>query len=282
MSVKIIVDSAADFLPETAARVKCVDMVVRFGDKEYIDGVELSTYDFYGLLTTSEDLPTTSQITPYTYETVFEEVLKEYDEAVCITLSSGLSGTYQSALIAAENFPGKIYVVDSLNATIGIGVLAEAALNLVDMGMTAGEIAQRLDVLRTKVRVMGAIDTLEYLKRGGRISPTVAFAGGLLNIKPVIKVTDVGTLELAGKARGTKASHAMLSKLIREEGEIDFSMPLLLAYSGQDGAVLDTYLEANGDLWAPYGKELPRTVVGSIVGTHIGPGGVAVAYFLKD
>ena len=233
------------------------------------------------MLVESDVLPTTSQPTPYAFSQVFQEVVDAGDTAVCLTVSSKLSGTYQSASIAAEEFPGKIFVVDTLTVAIGGGILAEYALQLANSGMEAEELAQALLAQRQKVRVLALVDTLEYLKKGGRISSTVAFAGGLLNIKPVISVTD-GEVKMMGKARGSKQGNNLLVQEIQKSGGVDFTKPLMLGYTGLSDALLQKYIADSAALWEGQVQTLPVSIVSSVVGTHVGPGAVAVAFFARN
>ena len=276
--VKIIVDSTADMIPELKAQVRQVPLTVTFGDKEYIDGVTIDHKRFYEMLIESDTLPTTSQATPDGFITAIEEVLNEGNEAVIITLSSKLSGTYQSAVIAASEYEGRVYAVDSRSVAIGTGILAELALNAAESGKSAREIAEMLEKQRERVRVIALLDTLEYLKRGGRISKTTAFAGGLLSIKPVVELRD-GAVEILGKARGSKQGNNLLIKEIEQSGGVDFSMPLLLGYTGLSDALLQKYIEDSAELWQGNIEELHTTAVSSVVGTHTGPGVVAAAFF---
>ena len=186
MSVKIIVDSTVDLTPEVRAQVKAVPLSVRFGEQEYQDGVTITADKFYEMLVRSEELPTTSQPTPAAFEDVFREEVEAGNEVMCITIASKLSGTYQSATIAAEEFPGKVFVVDSRTAAVGSGILAKHALKLVEQGMGAEQILNELIGMRKKVRLYFMVDTLEYLKKGGRLNAAVAVVGGLLNIKPIL------------------------------------------------------------------------------------------------
>ena len=202
MSVKIIVDSTADLPLCVKERVTAVPLSVRFGDKEYLDGVTISAETFYEKLTGCEMLPTTSQPTPAAFEDAYREAIEAGDEVLCITISSKLSGTYQSATIAAEEFPGKVFVADSRTAALASGVLAEYALQLAEEGLGAEEILRKLMETRKKVRLYAIVDTLEYLKKGGRLSSAVAVVGGVLNIKPVICVDEAGEIKVAGTARG--------------------------------------------------------------------------------
>lgn len=281
MSVKIIVDSTSDLTPEVAQQVKIVPLTIHFGEKQYVSGVDIDAKKFYEMLVESDVLPTTSQPTPYAFSQVFQEVVDAGDTAVCLTVSSKLSGTYQSASIAAEEFPGKIFVVDTLTVAIGGGILAEYALQLANSGMTAEEIAQDVLAQREKVRVLALVDTLEYLKKGGRISSTVAFAGGLLNIKPVISVTD-GEVKMMGKARGSKQGNNLLVQEIQKSGGVDFTKPLMLGYTGLSDALLQKYIADSAALWEGQVENLPVSIVSSVVGTHVGPGAVAVAFFARN
>ena len=189
-------DSTADLVPEIKVRVYTVPLTVHFGQEEYIDGVTIDKHRFYERLVESDELPTTSQASPAAFDAIFSDVASVGDSAVVVTLASKFSGTYQSACIAAAEYDN-IYVVDSKSAAIGSGILAEYALECADKGMNAKTIAETLEKKRDEICLIALLDTLEYLKKGGRISKTVAFAGGLLNIKPVITVVD-GEIQVIG------------------------------------------------------------------------------------
>ena len=281
MSVRIIVDSTADLLPQTAARVKIIPLTIRFGDREFIDGVTIDSKKFYEMLVESDELPTTSQANPAVFEEAFTEAVEQGHEVVCITCSSRLSGTYQSAVIAAEEFPGKVFVVDSKTIALGSAILTQYALELLDKGLSAEEIAWKLMQKRDKVRLIAMLDTLEYLKKGGRISKTVAFAGGLLNIKPVVSIED-GEIKMLGKARGSKQGNNLLVQEIQKAGGVDFRKPLLLGYTGLSDSLLQKYIADSAALWQGNAAQLPVRIVGSVVGTHAGPGAVAVAFFSAE
>lgn len=279
MCVRIIVDSSTDVSEKYREKIQFVPLTVRFGDKEYLDGVELSKHQFYEMLVESDVPPTTSQATPAAFAEYLESVASAGDSAVVITLSSKLSGTYQSAVLAAEDYPN-IYVVDSQSVAIGTGVLAQYAVELAQQGMGAEEIAQVLTQQREKVCVVALLDTLEYLKKGGRISKTVAFAGGVLNIKPVVTVQD-GAVALIGKARGSRNGNNLLVEKIREAGGVDFERPVLLGYTGLSSALLEKYVDDSKALWADHVDKLDGCLLCSVIGTHAGPGAVAVAFFRK-
>ena len=273
--VRIIVDSSADLLPRSRQRVNVVPLTVRFGNEEYVDGVNLSAEAFYKKLESSKELPTTSQAAPYAFAEAFEAAVEAGDEVVAIMVSSALSGTCQSANIAAADYAGKVFVVDSRSIAIGTGILAEYALELADRGMTARDIAAALDVMKEKVRLFAVVDTLEYLQRGGRLSKTVAIAGGLLSVKPIIALED-GVIKMAGKARGNKQANALMDAKIREMG-IDWDKPCMLGYTGTNEELLCKY-RAQSEIWT---GDVYGSIVSGVVGTHAGPGAVAAAYFSK-
>ena len=280
MSVKIIIDSTTDLIASVKERTEVVPLTIRFGDEEFIDGVTIDHKMFYEKLIESDVIPTTSQATPTAFVPYFDKIKEDGDSAVVITLSSKLSGTYQSACIAAEDYDN-IYVVDSGNVAIGAGVLVEYALELLDSGMSAEEIAKNVEQKKDDVILVALLDTLEYLKRGGRISAAVAFAGGVLNIKPVVSV-DKGEIVMLGKARGSKQANNVLAQEIEKAGGVDFDRPVLLGYTGLSTVLLDKYIEDSKSLWAHAKSELSSTVIGSTIGTHVGPGAVAVAFFKKN
>ncbi len=280
MSVQIIIDSTVDVAARYRDRFRVVPLTIHFGDEEWVDGVTLDKTRFYERLIETDQLPTTSQATPQAFADVLEEVKRAGDSAVILTLSSKLSGTYQSACIAAAEYED-VFVVDTQTAAIGSGILAEYALDCVAQGMSARELAAHLEQKREDVCRLALLDTLEYLKRGGRISKTVALAGGLLNIKPVITVQK-GEVALIGKARGSKKGNNLLVEKIAESGGIDFSLPILLGYSGLSNVYLQKYVEDSRAIWEQGTKSLEATLISGVIGTHTGPGVVAVAFFKKS
>lgn len=276
--VNIIVDSTADITEDVKERLTVVPLTLRFGDEEYIEGVTIQKKEFYQKLIESDVLPKTSQAAPADFEDVFEKIVAAGESAVVITLSSKLSGTWQSAMIAAREYEDSVYVVDSRSVAIGAAILAKLALRLVDEGMGASEIAERLEKEREKICLIAMLDTLEYLKKGGRISAAAAFAGGVLSIKPVVCIRD-GEIVILGKARGSKQGNNLLVSEIRKTGGIDFTKPILLGYTGLDDTLLQKYIEDSKALWEEGISSLETTMIGSVIGTHAGPGAVAVAFF---
>lgn len=279
MSVQIIVDSTVDMPERMKDRFRIVPLTVHFGAEEFIDGVTIDKHRFYERLVESDELPTTSQASPAAFDAIFSDVASVGDSAVVVTLASKFSGTYQSACIAAAEYDN-IYVVDSKSAAIGSGILAEYALECADKGMDAKTIAETLEKKRDEICLIALLDTLEYLKKGGRISKTVAFAGGLLNIKPVITVVD-GEIQVIGKARGSKQGNNLLVQKIHESGGIDFDEPIILGYSGLSDSYLKKYVEDSRDIWQDKADSLDSTLICSVIGTHTGPSVVAVAFFKK-
>ena len=280
MKIRIITDSASDMPAVHRPEVAVLSMTVTFGAEEFQDGINLTHHQFYEKLIEGEDLPTTSQISPSQFEEVFRAAVDAGETVVAVVLSAKLSGTYQSACIAAEEFPGQVFVVDSANATLGELVLVERAVELMDQGLDAAAIAARLEEEKKEVRLVGLLDTLEYLKRGGRVSASVALVGGLLAIKPVVAVQD-GEVVVLGKARGSKNGNNLLVQEIQKSGGVDFGRPYRLGYTGLDDSLLRKYIEDSSALWSGHTDALPICTVGGTIGTHVGPGAVAAAFFRK-
>ena len=279
MKTRIIVDSTADLLQPFKSRVNIVPLTVRFGNEEYIDGVTIDHKVFYEKLIESDVLPTTSQATPDAFAKEFEKAKAAGESAVVLTISSKLSGTYQSAVIAAQDYDN-IYIVDSGTGAIGAGILTELALKLLDEGLDAKAIADKLEEEKKKIVIVALVDTLEYLKKGGRVSKTVAFAGSILNIKPVLSVID-GEISMLGKARGSKMGNNLLVEEIDKAGGVDFSKPVLLGFTGISDTLLLKYIDDSRHIWNGNLAEVRYTTVGSVIGTHAGPGAIAVAFFKK-
>ena len=278
MSVRILIDSTADLPREFRDRMMVVPLTIHFGQEEFLDGVNITGTQFYEKLVESDVLPTTSQATPYDFQQYFEKAVEAGDQVVAILISHKLSGTYQSACIAAADYPDQVYVIDSHSVALGSGILAQYALELADKGLTASEIADVITEKRDEVRLIALLDTLEYLKKGGRISKTAAVAGSLLSIKPVVEVRD-GEILVLGKARGSRQGNNMLVQQIEKAGGVDFKKPLLLGYTGLNDSLLQKYVQDSAALWKDQREVLPQALVGSVVGTYAGPGAVAVAFF---
>lgn len=282
MSVRIIVDSASDITLDRAAEldVDVIPLKTIFGEEEFLDGVTITHKEFYEKLIESDVHPTTSQIPPYEFEERFAEAKEAGDTVLCITLTSKLSGTYQSANIAAAEYEDIVTLVDSENVAIGEQLLVELAVKLRGEGKSAKEIAEVLNVEKKKICLIALLDTLEYLKKGGRISGTAAAVGGLLSIKPVIAI-EHGEIAVLGKARGSRNGQNLLREYSTKQGDIDYTKSCLLAYTGLSDELLQKYIADSQELYAGFGKALPICMIGSSIGTHAGPGAIAVAFFTK-
>lgn len=281
MGVRIIVDSGSDMELAYAAEhgVWVIPLKVAFADGEFAQDIDLSREDFYARLVESDDIPSTSQVPPVEFQRAFDGAVTAGDDVVCVCLSSKLSGTYDSACAAAAAHPGRVFVVDSMNATIGERLLAERAIALRDEGLGAQAIAEQLEAERGDICLLGLLDTLEFLKKGGRISSATAAVGGLLSIKPVVSVVD-GEVVMVGKARGSKQGNNLLRQKIVENGGVDFSRPVWLGYAGLDDALLRKYVQDSRELYDTEIPTPPVSLVGSVIGTHVGPGAIAVAFFM--
>ena len=279
MAVRIITDSGSDILPGEMQNLIVLPLTIAFGNDVYHDGVDLSHERFFDLLAESSENPTTGQVPPFRYSQAFKEVVEAGDEAVVITISSQVSGTWQSACTAAADFGDKILVVDSLHVSVGIRLLVEIALKMVAEGASSQEIVSALEKTRGEIHFLALLDTLEYLRRGGRISNVSAVLGTILSIKPVVTCTD-GKIVVMDKARGLKNGRATIANLIREDGGFDFDRPLSIGYTGNSDKPVRSFLNSCTDLWEGKG-EVPVSSIGATIGTHAGPGGFLLAYFGK-
>lgn len=280
MAVRFIVDSGADILPEECRALGIVHLPLKvlFGQEEFSDGVDLSHRAFYERLVESDVMPTTCQVPPGEFAQAMEAAVDAGEEAVVITLSGKLSGTYQSAVIASQDYPGKVHVVDSESVSLGQRILVQRGLALAAEGLEASAIVKALETEKKDIRVMALVDTLEYLKKGGRISQTAALAGSLLSIKPVLAL-EAGEVVMVGKARGSRQGNNLLRQLVQQCGGINFQKPFCLAYSGLSDALLKKYIDDSAELWRGKAVKLPIATVGCAIGSHAGPGAVAVAFF---
>ncbi len=284
--IRILIDSASDIDLEEAKNkgIEMIPMEVQFGEEQYLDGVNLSHSEFFEKLIASSELPKTSQINEYRWNEKFEEMVANGDQVIAITISSKLSGTYNNAKLAAEKFHGKVRVVDSLSAAIGERILCDYALRLIKEGKTIEKILSSLEEKKKQIQILAILDTLKYLRKGGRISALTAFAGEMFSIKPVISV-DNGEVKLVGKAIGSKKSNNLLMQLVEKCGGIDFSMPYGLVYSGLSDEYLQKYLRDSEVLWKEHVediKDIPSYRIGSTIGTHIGPNAIGVAFYALD
>ena len=211
--VRIITDSAADFEPFELEQKKiiCIPITVLLDDKEYQENVNLTKDQFFELLASTGGSPKTAQPSPQILADLFEDAKKAGEEAIYITLASALSGTYQSAVMTKEDAEcDDCYVIDSKNATGGQRLLVEYAVRLRDAGKSAREIVAAVESIRDKIVLYACIDTLEYLYRGGRISHTVYKIGTMAQVKPIIRVSEEGSIEVPAKAMGMRKGMDLL------------------------------------------------------------------------
>ena len=280
MGIRILTDSSADFNPATAKRrgVDVVSMSIQFGSASFLDGKTITHDVFYKLLQEGRTNPSTAQPTPADFLRRFEEAKAAGDQVVAVLLSSVLSGTYQSAVIA-KGMCGyePIYLVDSLSATAGIQILVNYACKLRDSGLPAPEIARAVEKIKDRVRIFAVIDTLEYLRRGGRLSGFQAGLGAVTRLKPVITVRK-GAVSIAAKAFGLTAAVQQLLKFL-DANPVDDAFPSYFLYSddrGRDELLLPR-LKERGAL----PQRLHYCSVGPTIGSHIGPGALGMAYIQK-
>ena len=278
--IRIITDSSSDMSLKRCKELN-IDLIplrVHFGQESYRSLIEISNQEFYEKLAGSEALPTTSQITPGEFEQIFTEYTAQGDEVIGLFISSKMSGTYQSALVAKElTGSDKIHIVDTMTVTFALALLVEEAVKMRDSGsLTAAEIAVRIAELVPRTRLWAAVDTLEYLKKGGRLSPTSAWVAGILGICPIITISG-GLVATAGKARGRAASYKLIDGLL-DKSEISSDYSLTIGHSNSP-----KNLEAFNDFFHSRLKKREINIcdIGSIVGTHVGPGACGIAYISK-
>lgn len=278
--IKIITDSTSDISLQLAKEmnIEIVPLIVRVDGNEYKDRVELSPEDFYKQLEEKDLTPSTSQPSPQDFLKVYEKAKEAGDEILVITLSSEVSGTYQSAMIAKELLEyNKIQVINSASATFGLRIIIEKALQLRDEGKTLEEIVAFLEDYKQKVHIFALVDTLEYFYKGGRLSKTSATVGTLLKFKPVVGIKD-GKLELFANCRGTRKSISKIIELIHETGDIDLQEPVCIGYTGNSEGLdkFENLLKEEFHI-----ENVIHGIVGPVIGSHAGPGGRVIAFVRK-
>lgn len=275
--VRLITDSSADLEPREYEQlnITCIPLKVMFGETEYQENIDLSKEQFYGLLA-GGDFPKTSQPAPQLLLDLFEEAKAAGEEALYICISSGISGTYQTALATRELAESdSCYVLDSKNATGGLRLILEYAAKLRDAGKSAKEIMEAVQAMQEKIVLYACMDTLEYLYRGGRISQTVYKLGTLAQVKPIIRVTEQGTIEVPAKAMGMRKGMDWLCKRV-EEHKPSAEHNFYAMYTGD---------RSNGVLLAEkfrsLGYDIPEEKiinVGAAIGSHVGPNACGMVY----
>ena len=283
MGITIITDSGSDIKQETAAKwgIRVLPLMVRFGEEEFLDDVTLTADQMYERMIRTGELPRTGQVPPYIFELAFRDEVRKGNTVICITTSSGMSGCYHSACIAARHFPGKVTVIDSLNVCASLYVFVRYAEGLVRMGRTHEEIVHRLERDKHRLHVISLVDTLDYVRRGRKISTAKALAGSLLRIKPIITADEEGKVKVIGKGRGEVNAYRLFSQLVEETGGIDFSLPVCMAYSGLSDESMRRYMEKEAALFKGWEREVHVMQFGATVGTYTGPDAFAIGFFHK-
>lgn len=277
--IRILVDSSSEYMmSETQAnQMDLIPISISIGDKSYMDGINLDRSRFYEMLVGSKEFPKTSQPSPQAFLDIFEDVKKKGDSLVCILLSSALSGTFQSAVLAKNMVHyDDIYLVDSRSAAVPIKVMAEYACRLRDEGLSAKEIAEKVEEIKPKVRLLAALDTLEYLAKGGRLNRGVAAIGDMANIKPIITLSEEGEVKVLGKALGrNKAIHHLLQHLAEFEVDTQFPIYIIYTYGTDNCSKFEEHLtEKNYSIGQ-------RMQIGPTIGTHIGPEAFGMVFVRK-
>ena len=282
MGVKIITDSACDMTQQEAKEkgITIIPIRYRLGEEDFLDGITISNQEFYERLERDKILPKTSQITPFMYGEEFRKVLGEDDEAVYISISSGVSGCFQSASVAASEFDGRVFVFDSRHFCISQKCLVEYAIRLRDEGKSAKEIFEALPAALERVRIIALFDTLEYAQKGGRVSKAVEVVGGALKLKLLITINE-GQVGFIKPLRGTKRGFAAMVKYVEEHGGIDLSMPYCAGYTGTSDEKMKKFLKKHGEELG-FDENILIEHVGTTVGTYAGPGAVAIGYFAEE
>ena len=276
--IKFLVDTASDYTVEEikAKGMELVPLHITLGEADYRDGYDLTKDAFYELLTSNEEFPKTSQPTPQDFVDVFEKAEENGDELICILLSSRLSGTFQSATLAKNIVEyDNIHLVDSLGATHMIRIMADYAQELAAAGKNAKEIVAELEEMKSKIKVLAVVDTLEYLCKGGRVSKATAAIGEVAKVKPMITVNE-GEVAVIGKSLGKNKAIGNLLKAL-EECEVDERFPIYSVSSvgTENCEVFEKRLEAAGYSC----KE--RLQLGATIGTHVGPGVFGMIFVTK-
>ena len=276
--VKIIVDSTCDLPLSDRERldIEILPLTLTFGEEVYRDTYDITKEEFFNKLSQCKTQPTTSQISPAAFLEAFQRLGADGSELLVITISKNLSGTYQSACIAAEQYPGKVRVVDSSLATTAFALLTELACRKRDEGLDADSIGAYLDLIKQNLVIVCCMNSLENLHKGGRLPASVTILGGMLNIKPVVLIQD-GTISILHKARGMKAAVQWMVDYVANQAP-DTTLPIGFIHSANPQGALQVQ-ELFGQRMA-FGEAVIQEI-GAVIGTHIGAGCVAIACFWK-
>ncbi len=271
MNVALVTDSTSDLPPRLREQVgvRVVPLYVHFQGKTFRDWEEITPGDLFSAVAQGADLPTTSQPSPQDFEKAYDEALERSDRVLSIHISSKLSGTYQSASMAAAKFGGRVQVFDSLAASAGIGMMVLRAHELLAEGQGLEEVIRELERIRDDHIVRFVVATLEYLRKNGRIGGAQAFLGNLLNIKPILTVRD-GVVDAAGRARGEKRALKEMVKTFKTWREGREHVRIFYLYTGAEEAVhaLQSEIRALGEGI----EEVYTSEIGAVIAAHTGPG----------
>ncbi|MBD5500588.1 MAG: DegV family protein [Lachnospiraceae bacterium] len=274
--IKVLVDSSSDYgMDEVREKnLEFVPIHVTIDQKDYADGIDFAKDEFYALLKESRDFPKTSQPSPEAFLSYFRDAQEKGDTIICILLSSSLSGTCQSAMIAKDIVEYEnIYIIDSLAATFIIKLLADYAVSLIKEGYPAEEIVAKTEALKSRTKLFAGLDTLEYLAKGGRLSKSAAAVGELANIKPIITLTPEGSVGVLGKCIGKNKAIAQVLKHLQEENiSTEFPLYVIYTYGTENCEKFEEKLLENG--YSISG----RLQVGATIGAHIGPNAFGVVF----
>ena len=280
--IRILTDSASDLTATDSARpgVYTVPLSVTFADGTGgLDGVELTADEFYAHLKVDKVPPRTSQPSPSAYIQAYEDAAAAGDEVIVITIAQKLSGTFQSARLAAADADFAPYIVDSESATQGEALIVREALRLRDEEhLSAEEIFNALEQFKKRVRIVAIVDSLKHLQKGGRLPAAVAIVGGALGIKPVLALKD-GEIKLVDKGRGRPGALVSMFKQLDKQGGIDPFYGYTLIYSDDKQLVAPVHHYLHQNLHLTGGRV---GQIGPTIGTHIGPGAVGVAFVAKE
>lgn len=279
MSFKVLIDSSAD-LPldkASAAGIEIIPMPVTIGETTYLEGVNLSIEEFYADFANFPELPKTSQPNPKMLLEYYERALAEGHEVVAIHLSSGLSSTVSTAQMIAESTsaPERVHVIDSLGASLGYGLQALSARQILTETTSWPEAEKKILEVRNKMRYVFTIDTLEYLVKGGRVSKTAGFIGGLLDVKPVLHMTPDGRIEPFAKVRSRRAALRKLVEVMEQEIEHPEQQVIGISHANCYEDALSLEQEVRKHLQV---KDILIGEIGCVIGSHAGPGTIAVYY----
>ena len=276
MAIRIITDSSCDLKCSTELGIDIIPMIVTFGQEEYLDGRDMDATRFYELLRQTEELPKTTQLTPHQFEEIIRPYVEAGDSVIVMPISSELSGTYVNACIAANDFPeSAVAVIDTLATTFSLGLLVRIAAKMRDDGVPFEELVNKINDIKSRIKLFAVVGDLKYLRMGGRLSSAGAVVGSILGVKPIITLKD-GKVHNIDKVRGMRAGYQCVIEHTKKH-EIDIEYPVTFGHSDLPEAMQEL-MTAAADL--EY-KDVYTSNIGPIVGTHTGPGATGIAFVAK-